>query len=230
MWTSNTTRQVASRAVKRMSRSSYSTCQLSATSSLLHFTVRTQRFTTTAAVPREFWKQSFRSDNRNHQPWLVRAFTTTKNTSSNTSSPKRNNSSSNWWLRLGWTLLGLVVLDQALQIKQEWEDEGKRQVLKQMQKEADDNHPANFNESLPTLFECRLLHVEQSLDGTKMLTRKHQATFGNTSLQAGDLVEVIEANVGPNQAYHVCRVKSREHNSTSPLVGWYPVMFLERVE
>jgi hypothetical protein len=180
-----------------------------------------------ATAPVVFLRRPFHSGSKNNQPCFQRAFSTNKDIPDNITPTKR---SSNWWIRLGWTLLGLVVLDQALQIKQEWEDEGKRQMLKQIQKEADDTHPTDFNESLPTLFKCRLMHIEPSLDGTKMLTRRQQQTSGSTSLQPGDVVDVIEANVGPNQAYHVCRVKSRDSNTTSVLVGWYPVMFLERVE
>jgi hypothetical protein len=182
---------------------------------------------TSATASVVFLRRPFHSGSKNNQPCFQRAFSTNKDIPDNIAPTKRG---SNWWIRLGWTLLGLVVLDQALQIKQEWEDEGKRQVLKQIQKEADDTHPADFNESLPTLFKCRLVHIEPSLDGTKMLTRKQKQTTGSTSLQPGDIVDVIEANVGPNQAYHVCRVKSRDSNATSVLVGWYPVMFLERVE
>ncbi|KAG7373215.1 hypothetical protein IV203_033939 [Nitzschia inconspicua] len=144
-------------------------------------------------------------------------------------------SSSNWWIRLGWTLLGLVVIDQVLQLKQEWEDSEKKQILHEMQLDADANNIAEFDATLPTLFECKLLHVEPSLDGTKMLTRLASKNDKASLLQAGDVVEVLQANVGPNQAYHLCRIKCKKEkedgddDTTAPLVGWYPVMFLERV-
>jgi hypothetical protein len=179
------------------------------------------------------------------------AATTTPSSNNNDSNNNNNNdsnnnnnnsnsssSSSNWWIRLGWTLMGLVVIDQALQLKQQWEDQDKHAILQEMQLQANaaDVNQVDFDATLPTLFECKLLHVEPSLDGTKMLTRQHP----HISLREGDVVEVIQANVGHNQAYHLCRVKSKKQNynhqpqqqqqdAAPPLVGWYPVMFLERV-
>jgi hypothetical protein len=132
-------------------------------------------------------------------------------------------------------LLALVVVDQALQFKQEREDAAKRQMLLEMQVEADaaDVNQTTWNVHQPTLFKCKMVHVEPSLDGTKMLTRRPKrrpsARPQQQSLRAGDIVEVLEANVGPNRAYHLCRLPSKSEDE-EPFVGWYPIMFLEQVE
>jgi hypothetical protein len=42
--------------------------------------------------------------------------------------------------------------------------------------------------TLPMLFECKIIHTEASLDGTKML--RH--------VQVGDVIQVLESNIGPN--------------------------------
>lgn len=119
------------------------------------------------------------------------------------SSPKLNERGG-VWIYIGWTLLGLVVVDQTLQYKQEQEDNERRQILAQMQLDADNAsiNAADWDENLPTLFTCKILHVDSGLDGTKMLTRSKNHRGGirsgiNKNIKRGDLVEVIEAGVGP---------------------------------
>lgn len=183
---------------------------------------------------------------RQHQPphrhLFLRSFASANKDGNNNGSAAETTSSKggNFWIRFGWTLLGLVVVDQALQLKHRREDEERTVVLREMQEEADRAVDAGWaleeeaRRRSPTLFECRLSHVEPSLDGTKMLTRRRRG--GNDRaplppLREGDLVEVIEADVGPGRAYHMCRVRpSKEDGDDAPLVGWYPIMFLERVE
>jgi hypothetical protein len=152
---------------------------------------------------------------------------------------RRGRSGGNWFLGLGWTLLALVVLDQALQYKQEEEAKYRRRLLAQMQYEADSENVADFDDNLPALFECKVRHIEASLDGTMMLTR---AGRPGLPLRVGEVVEVVEANIGPNHAYHLCRLRppsssgkeassSNGTTTSSPpsIVGWYPVEFLERI-
>ena len=73
-----------------------------------------------------------------------------------------------------------------------------------MQLDADNAsiNAADWDENLPTLFICKILHVDSGLDGTKMLTRSKNQRGGirngiNKNIKRGDLVEVIEAGVGP---------------------------------
>jgi hypothetical protein len=142
-------------------------------------------------------------------------------------------------INVGWTLLGLVAIDQLLQYKQQREMEEHRMIVNQMQREANlDSMNANpwmMNSSkrdggkdytdptvTPAMFRCKIRHVEKMLDGTKMLPLD--------GLQVGSVVDVLEENVGPNHAYHLCRLNATKDNpKNTSQIGWYPVDFLERV-
>ncbi len=141
------------------------------------------------------------------------------------------------WIYLGWTILGLVGVDQALQYKQEREDNERRRLIAQMQLDADNDsmNVADWDETLPTLFTCKILHVDSGLDGTKMLTRskRHRVRSGiNKNIKRGDIVEIIDANVGPGKNYHLCRMKEQKSDGDGPsaVVGWYPIDYLERLD
>jgi hypothetical protein len=120
---------------------------------------------------------------------------------------------------LGWTLLGLVALDQALQYRQEQEAKEHMRLLVEMQQEANEQNQPEWDTSLPTLFQCKIVHTEHSLDGIKMLR----------NITVGDVVEVMEEDIGPNEAYHLCRFvpsSNREKGS----IGWYPSKYMEKLD
>ena len=121
------------------------------------------------------------------------------------------------FIGLGWTLLGLVALDQVLQYRQEQEAKEHMQMLKIMQWEANEMNQPDWDTNLPTIFECKILRVEPSLDGPKMLR----------SIRVGDVVEVMEEGVGPHHAYHLCRLPVSGRRKES--IGWYPIEYLENV-
>ena len=145
------------------------------------------------------------------------------------------------WIYLGWSMLGIVGIEICLQYKQEQEDYERRRLLSDMQIEADKAiiNVANWDETLPTLFTCKILHVDASLDGTKMLTRKRgRGSSGgiNRNIEMNDVVEILEAGIGPNEAYHLCRLrqqkksdKNSETGTASAAIGWYPIQFLEKI-
>jgi hypothetical protein len=129
---------------------------------------------------------------------------------------------------LGWALLGLVALDQGLQYRQEQESQERFQLLTIMQQEANDQNQAKWDTTLPTLFECKIIHTEASLDGTKML--RH--------VRVGDVIQVLEADIGPDQAYHLCRhltttsdnkKKKEEQEVSVSSMGWYPIQYLQKL-
>jgi len=136
------------------------------------------------------------------------------NTSANESGPQRRGG---LLIGLGWALLGLVTIDQILQYRQEQEADEHRRMLYAMQKEANVENQPNWDKTLPSLFKCRIAHKEPSLDGTKMLR----------NIGIGDVVEVLEADIGPNQAYHLCRNPSSDRPGST---GWYPIQYLERID
>lgn len=118
---------------------------------------------------------------------------------------------------IGWALLGLVTIDQILQYRQEQEAIEHRRILYSMQEEANEENKAEWDSSLPTLFQCKIAHIEPSLDGTKML--RH--------IGVGDVVDILEVDIGPNKAYHLCRNPSSDRPGST---GWYPIQYLERIE
>ena len=145
------------------------------------------------------------------------------------------------WIYIGWTILGLVGVDQALQYKQDQENNERRRMLAEMQLDADNAsfNVADWDESLPTMFTCKILHVDPGLDGTKMLTRSQNPSERdgtrsglNKNIHRGDVVEILEAGVGPSQSYHLCRIRQQKSDSSDTAtvaVGWYPIDYLERL-
>ena len=151
------------------------------------------------------------------------------------------NTSSSWGstflINAGWVLLGLVAIDQLLQYKQEREMEEHRKLVQEMQHEANldslnvnpwmsrstNSTGKDYNDprATPPIYQCKIKHVERMLDGTKMLPLD--------GLRAGSVVDIIEENVGPNEAYHLCRVDNGASSSPRPRIGWYPIDFLEKV-
>ena len=121
---------------------------------------------------------------------------------------------------LGWTLLGLVALDQVLQYRQEHEAREHLRTLALMQQEADGQNQADWDTSLPTLFQCKIVHTQHSLDGTKMLR----------NIKVGDVVEVMEEAVGPNKAYNLCRFFPPPNNRENGSIGWYPSQYMKRLD
>lgn len=171
------------------------------------------------------------------QRWLSSSSKANKSEQANP--PHKINERGGIWIYIGWTILGLVGVDQALQYKQEQEDIERRQMLSQMQVDADNAsiNVADWDETLPTIFTCKILHVDPGLDGTKMLTRSKSERSGtrsgiNRNIQKEDIVEVLEAGVGPSQRYHLCRMREQksDNNDTSAVVGWYPIDYLQRLD
>jgi hypothetical protein len=118
-------------------------------------------------------------------------------------------------IAVGWVLLGVVAVDQALQYRQDKEDQERFNLLVTMQRDAntDEENVADWGDiDRPTLFECKLTVTDVSLDGTKML--RH--------IKTGDVVEVMEADIGPNKAYNLCRCRGS--------IGWYPIKYMERID
>ena len=137
-------------------------------------------------------------------------------------SSNSNSGGSNYFIKFGWFLLGVVAIDQALQYKQEYEAKQHLEAIQQMQQEANLENSVDWDMSLPTKFECKVSQIEPSLDGVKMLR----------NIRVGDIVEVMEAGTGPNEAYHLCRVRSSKNNKKTIKVGdvgWYPIYCLEKV-
>ena len=144
-------------------------------------------------------------------------------------SSSQNNSEDNShrWFQAGAFLLGLVVLEQGWYSYQDYTKRSQFQsTLSELQHHANTYSQAKVEShqeaaaTLPTLFTCRVVQTDPSLSGTLMLQ----------SVTRGDLVEVVTAEVGPDQAYHLCRYSNDNSDDNQTKVGWYPREFLKRVE
>ena len=136
------------------------------------------------------------------------------------------------FIGLGWTLLGLLLVDQVLQYQQKQERD---RLLRDLQEEANARNPMppawsesdNYNDEndksthhvMDAKYQCKVLRIESSLDGTHVLR----------GIAVGDVVDVLEENVGPNSHYHLCRRHRGGHQHNDGSIGWYPIQFLQKV-
>jgi hypothetical protein len=178
--------------------------------------VRQQRVQKTAAAA----ASSFKRDNGTMSLFISRkkhSMIQMRQLSSSNINPEPSKGS-NLWLAAGYGLLGLVAIDQVLQYYQDQQRQEHREQLASLQAEADayvQHQRKDWNseyQQAPSLGGYSVTIIEPSLDGANMLqpTRK------------GEVVQVVQEHVGPNQAYHLCRDGKGN-------VGWYPVQFLQPV-
>ena len=78
--------------------------------------------------------------------------------------------------------------------------------------------------STPILFQCKVRKIPAMFDGTMSLKGTH----------LGDIVDVIQKNVGPSGMYHLCRSSnvSSMHGKEEikNRVGWFPISHLEKLD
>lgn len=67
------------------------------------------------------------------------------------------------------------------------------------------------NKSSVVLFQCIVRKIPPMFDGTMSLK----------GLYLGDVVNVLEENVGPDRMYHLCKIGKK--------VGWFPISHLEKM-
>lgn len=134
----------------------------------------------------------------------------------------------------GAGLLTLLAADQFLQSQQEAQHKSDREaVFKRLQhdvdadmaKERSEGHTLSLEEesSKPSLFQCRVMAVPKYFDGTKSLM----------GVEVGDVVDVLEEQVGPGGTYNLCRLVRQENDEKQESiirVGWYPMSCLEKVK
>ena len=151
-----------------------------------------------------------------------RRFLSNNDTSRESQSKQR---SGGYLIFAGWALLGVVAIDRSLQYFQDQERAEQYATLLDMQRQADFEQAADWPEDLPVLREYQIGRVEASLDGVKMLR----------NIEIGDTVEILQEGVGPNLAYHLCRVKGSSKTTPTPKtgngsMGWYPIQYLKEIE
>ena len=81
----------------------------------------------------------------------------------------------------------------------------------------------------PTLFRCKVRKIPAMFDGTMSLKGTH----------LGDILHVIQENVGPGGMYHLCRlddtvndanVDDKEQTNRKSRIGWFPISHLEKLD
>lgn len=177
--------------------------------------------------------------------WLVASRNGKRNlAAASAGGPERATETGSTWERLrsngtpeivfGAGLLTLLAADQFLQSQQEAQHKSDREaVFKRLQhdvdadmaKERSEGHTLSLEEesSKPSLFQCRVMAVPKYFDGTKSLM----------GVEVGDVVDVLEEQIGPGGTYNLCRLVRQENDKKQESiisVGWYPMSCLEKVK
>eukprot|EP00980_Cylindrotheca_fusiformis_P000604 scaffold154_cov129-Cylindrotheca_fusiformis.AAC.21 len=64
-----------------------------------------------------------------------------------------------------------------------------------------------------------------------VVRRASGVTHCLTSVQLGDVVEVLQEGVGPNRAYNLCRLPADPNEPLSTdIYGWFPTRWLQKLE
>ena len=118
---------------------------------------------------------------------------------------------------LGGTLLAIVAVDQLLQYQQ---NQGREEFLNQLRNERT-RSPEDLQEmedwyNMPAIFDCVVRKMPLNLDGYKCLT----------GVDVGDVVQVLQEKVGPEDMYNICRKVDDKGRPIS--AGWFPTMYLEK--
>lgn len=118
---------------------------------------------------------------------------------------------------IGGTLLTLLLVDRFLVYQQ---NEDRTQFLKHIDN-GTRRSPQDLQEmadwyNMPSLFACTIRKLPANLDGYKCLT----------GVKEGDVVQVLQEQVGPDGMYNLCRKLDDKGLATS--AGWFPTMYLEK--
>ena len=85
---------------------------------------------------------------------------------------------------------------------------------------------SNGGAGVKPLFQCVVRKVPQQFDGHKCLT----------NMKVGDVVNVLQEGVGPDNKYNLCSIERSDASSPNTSkeklisVGWYPCSCLEKIE
>ncbi len=85
-------------------------------------------------------------------------------------------------------------------------------LRQQMEQECD----RKVLESKPILFYC-------------VIRRTRGMTHCLSNIKVGDVVQVLEEGVGPNQDYNLCRFPADKPHAMDT-IGWYPIRWLQKLE
>lgn len=128
-----------------------------------------------------------------------------------------------WWdngnilLFIGWSGVALMVLDQYLQYQMLQPD--KEEMMEEIVYSAQLQRQRLYEEykDHPALFRCRVMNADARMGGS----------HGLRHVQLGDVVEILVPGVGPDGAYHMCRLRRPDAPDE---LGWFPIKNLQVVK
>lgn len=123
---------------------------------------------------------------------------------------------------VGGLLIATLTIDQALQYQDRLERKNVMNEIENFTRVGSYDDVAEMEEWLnreKPLFDCVVRTVPFSLDGYKCLK----------GIKVGDVVEVLEEQVGPGNMYNLCRTKEDSKSAKPIAAGWVPTKYLEKV-
>jgi hypothetical protein len=93
------------------------------------------------------------------------------------------------------------------------------------------------NEELRQELTASVVNLDEYMDAeTKLYCVVRRAQGWNvthclTGVHLGDVVEVLQEGVGPNQEYNLCRLPADENSTIQEdVIGWFPIRFLQKMD
>jgi hypothetical protein len=115
---------------------------------------------------------------------------------------------------IGGAGLTLLVVDRTLQYM---DNQQARNVMAEVKDEQARKQQALFDQYMnaTALFEC-----------TIKIVYKMGGTHGLSNVKQGEVVQVLQEQVGPQGHYNLCRKVDEQGNQVA--IGWYPISFMEK--
>ncbi|KAL7452814.1 hypothetical protein ACHAWC_004538 [Mediolabrus comicus] len=133
----------------------------------------------------------------------------------------------------GGLVLTVVGIDYYLQQRT---DQQKNEMIRQFEQEVKQDEAISRKEEkelikqggadMTTKFQCTVRRVPKQFDGHKCLT----------NLKVGDVVNVLQEGVGPDNKYNLCSIDRSQHSPKAAedekriSIGWFPCNCLEKVQ
>jgi hypothetical protein len=123
---------------------------------------------------------------------------------------------------LGWSGLALLALDRYLLYQIQNDSETMIETIRDESMRQKQALVAVWCDQ-PALYECIIRREYKNMGGS----------HGLVGVAVGDVVQVLQQGVGPNQQYNLCRVPQQrtigDEEEQPVAIGWYPLAFMEQI-
>jgi hypothetical protein len=123
---------------------------------------------------------------------------------------------------LGWSGLALLALDRYLLYQIQNDSDTMIETIRDESARQKQALVAAWRDQ-PALYECIIRHEYKNMGGS----------HGLVGVVVGDVVQVLQQGVGPNQQYNLCRIprqRTIDGEEEPPVaIGWYPMAFMEQI-